>query len=369
MITVSETAHLAVRPPAILLEGRLPVLETPAARSLGLHDGQVVRPTVETRDGRLQLVLQGMAIPVPPQLALVAGEQHGFRVRLDPAGRATLHLLAAGGAAGSEAPGGPTPAVAAGRVEQLLLRPPAMPALASLMQPGALQALVQAAPQPALANLVNQVVRHWPAASQLTPDTLRRMMRQGGWTQEAALSRGEGAPAGPDLKSLLRELLSQWDQAPASTRRLLGDALDDIEARQLQSAAESPRGAELALAMLLPFADADPVEIRWSHRDAGRPGEGEPAPWVVDLHTRSSALGEVWLRTQVAAGDEVRLVMWAEQAQVAARAQAAGASLAAWLNEAGLRMASLQVIHGAPPEPLVPAAAAASSGRLVDVRA
>lgn len=370
MITVPETAHLAIRPPVILLEGRLPVLEAPAVESLGLRDGQVVRPTVESREGQLQLVLQGLRMPVPAQLSLVAGEAYGFRVRLDASGRATLYPVAVS-RDGEQAAAGLQPAAStAGRIEQLLLRPPAMQALATLLQPGALQALFQAAPQAAVAGLIQQIVRQWPATGQITSDTLRRMMRQGGWTQEAALARGGGlAPIEPDIKSLLRTLLAEWTQAPASTRGLLRESLDDIEARQLQAVTDTQRGPEVALSMVLPFADADPVEIRWSHREGGAAGEGERAPWLVDVHMRSSALGEVWLRTQVASGSQVRLVMWAQREQVVARAQAASASLAAWLNEAGLQMTGLQVIHGAPPEPVVPAQGADSSGRLVDVRA
>ena len=49
MITGAETAHLGPRPPpVIMLEGRLPILEAVAAKHLGLTEGQVVRPTVET---------------------------------------------------------------------------------------------------------------------------------------------------------------------------------------------------------------------------------------------------------------------------------------------------------------------------------
>lgn len=370
MITVPETAHLAVRPPVILLEGRLPVLEAPAVESLGLRDGQVVRPTVEVRDGQMRLVLQEMLLPVPSPLQLAAGERPAFRVRIDSSGRAVLQLLAAAAGEEPQGLGAQGASTTAGRIEQLLLRPPAMPSLAALLQPGALQALFQSAPQAAVAGLINQLVRQWPTTGQLTPEVLRRMMRQGGWTQEASLARAEPASTiDPDIKSMLRTLLAQWSDAPTSTRQLLRESLDDIEARQLQSIADPAAGRELALSMLLPFADAEPVEVRWSHRDEGSGGEGERAPWVVDLHTRSSALGEVWLRTRVMQGGQVQLVMWAERADLAARARAASASLAAWLNEAGLRMMGLQVIHGAPPAPVLAEQAAGASGRLVDVRA
>lgn len=370
MITVPETAHLAIRPPVILLEGRLPVLETPAVESLGLRDGQVVRPTVEVRDGQVRLVLQDMAIALPPSLQLAVGDRPAFRVRLDASGRVTLQLLADGADEEVQPPGMQPPSTTAGRVEQLLLRPPGMPSLAALFQPGALQALFQAAPQAAVAGFIQQMVRQWPSTSQLTPEVLRRMMRQGGWTQEAALARaGTAAPVEPDIKSLLRILLAQWNQAPESTRQVLRESLDDIEARQLQAVADPTDGREWALSMLLPFVDAEPVQVRWSHRDDAGQGEGGGAPWVVDMHTRSSALGEVWLRTQVTQGMQVQLVMWAERADLVARARAASASLAAWLNEAGLRMTGLQVIHGAPPVPFTAEPVAAGSGRLVDVQA
>ncbi len=374
MISSAETASLTGRLPPIYLEGRLPILEAPAVAALGLRDGQVVRPLVETRDGQLQLMLQGLLIPVPLPLRLAAGDRTAWLVRLDAQGRATLVPMAHGSDTGA-APAGALPSQqAAGRLEQLALRPPAMSALAALLQPGALAALFHATPQPEVGAQIAQWMRQWPSTSQLSADYLRRALRQGGWTQEAALARGEGPlpGAGPDTKTLLRALLEGGFQAPVATRAMLQEALDDIEARQLQTVVDPSAGRDLALAMLLPFADAEPVHLRWSQarEDSQNGREGGPAPWVVDLHTRSSAMGEVWLRTRISRGTQVELVMWAERAELAAQARAAGPSLAAWLNEAGLRMAGLQVIHGAPPPALeAQAPSTGDPGRLVDIRA
>jgi hypothetical protein len=175
---------------------------------------------------------------------------------------------------------------------------------------------------------------------------------------------------GPDAKSVLRTLLVDWTQAPPSTRDLLHDALDDIESRQLQSVVDPSAGRELSFSMALPFADAEPVQVRWSQaRERQEGDESGPAPWVVDLHTRSSVWGEVWLRTRISQRSRVELVMWAERAELAAQARAASASLTAWLNEAGLHMAALQVIHGAPPPGHVAGPVMGAPGRLVDVRA
>lgn len=376
MISSTELSAQTPRLPPIFLEGRLPMFEAPAVAALGLRDGQVVRPLVESRDGQLQLILQGLLIPVPPQMRLLAGERPAWQVRLDAQGRATLVPLGGPPGDASAAATSSAPAHAATRLAQLALRPPALSGLAALMQPGALAALFQAAPQPEVGAQIAQLMRQWPSTAQITPELLRRVLRQGGWTQEAALARGErmAGAEGPDTKSLLRTLLADWTQAPAATRGLLQDALDDIESRQLQSVVDPSAGRELALSMLLPFADAEPVHVRWSQareRQEGSDGsDAGPSPWVVDLHTRSSVMGEVWLRTRISRGTRVELVMWAERAELAAQARAAGPSLVAWLNEAGLRMTSLQVLHGSPPPGIESAAPASGDpGRLVDLTA
>ncbi len=373
MISSADFTPQTGRLPPIYLEGRLPIFEAPAVAALGLRDGQVVRPLIEVRDGQLQLLLQGVLIPVPPQMRLLAGERPAWQVRLDAQGRATLVPMGdVAQAADAAAPATQN----AGRLAQLALRPPALSGLAALMQPGALATLLQAAPQPEVGAQIAQLLRQWPHTSQITPEGLRRALRQGGWTQESALARGErsATAVGPDTKSMLRTLLTEWTQAPASTRGLLQDALDDIESRQLQSVVDPSAGRELTLAMLLPFSDAEPVHVRWSRARQGQEGQpggqGGPSPWVVDLHTRSSAMGQVWLRTRISQGARVDLVMWAERPELAAQARAATPSLVAWLNEAGLRMTSLQVIHGSPPPAMAPDAPdAGDPGRLVDLQA
>ncbi len=377
MLPVTDATQLATRPPVIHLEGRLPVLEAPAAKALGLNDGQVVRPLVEVTDGQVRLMLQGHAIDVPPSLRQLAGERPWWRVRADARGQVTLVPLAGQPEPGG--PQGPAPAgaegvtVQAGRLEQLALRPPSTQALAALMQPGALAALWQAAPQAEVAGWVDQLVRQFPSTRQLSPELVRRLLRTGGWTQEAALAAGRHD--GPSTKSLLQAILQAWTQAPAATRERVQQAVDDIESQQLRVAIDQQAGREVGLAMVIPFADAEPVEVRWTRTGEGE-GREEGAgkrdgrrPWRVDLHTRSSAFGEIWLRTRIT-GEDVDLSLWAERADFAAQARAAGPGLAAWLNESGLRLCGLRVAQGRPPavddtSPTPPG----EPGRLVDVKA
>ncbi len=374
MLPVTDATQLATRPPVIHLEGRLPVLEAPAAKALGLNDGQVVRPLVEVTDGQVRLMLQGQAIDVPPQLRQVAGERPWWQVRADARGQVTLVPIA--GRPDPAAPPAPPPGggegvtVQAGRLEQLALRPPSTQALTALMQPGALAALFQSAPQAEVGGWVGQLLRQFPSTGQLSPDLLRRLLRTGGWTQEAALAAGRSD--GPTTKSLLQLILNSWTQAPAATREQVQQAVDDIESQQLRVAIDQQAGREVSLAMVIPFADAEPVEVRWSRAEAGEGGAGgrdSRRPWRVDLHTRSSEFGEIWLRTRIA-GEEVDLSMWAERADFASQARAAGPGLAAWLNESGLRLTGLRVVQGRPPavDDAVPPPAG-EAGRLVDLKA
>jgi hypothetical protein len=328
---------------------------------------------VEVRDGQVMLILQGQAIALPAQLRLVAGERPDWQVSLDSRGRATLTPL--GGATASvgvegESLGGSAPLAnpgsTAGRIEQLALRPPSALALESLLQPGALLALAQSAARSDLGAQIARAVGAWPQLGALTPEGLRKLVRQAAAGPEAGLSRGEAVDG--DLKSVLRAWVDEAPLASTANQALVREALDDLESRQLHGAMAQVDGRESMLSMLLPFSDAEPVTVRWSQaRQAA--ADGRRAPWVVELHTDSSRFGQVWMRTRISDGAEVDLVMWAEQADLVARARSGSASLAAWLGEAGLRMAGLQVIHGRRPALESDAPIEMGSGRLVDLQA
>lgn len=369
VIPGADSVQFTGRVPVIFLEGRLPVLDTPMAQALGLRDGQVVRPTVEVRDGQVLLLLQGQAIALPPQLRIAAGDRPEWQVNLDARGRATLTPMTPASSMDPGALAAPAlsvPSATAGRVEQLALRPPAAPALENLLQPGALLALAQAVARSDVGAQVARAVGAWPQLGALTPESLRRLVRQAAAGPEGALARGEPAEGG--LKSLLRGLVEEATSAPSATQALLRDALDDLESRQLRSTLAGAEGREMMLSMLLPFADAEPIEIRWSQARQTA-ADGRRAPWVVELHTASSRLGPVWMRTRISEDTQVDLVMWAERADLVARARAASASLAAWLGQAGLRMTGLQIIHGRRPALVSDAPMDLGSGRLVDLQA
>lgn len=363
MLPSADAVALSAKPPVIMLEGRLPVLEAPAAKSLGLHDGQVVRPTVEVRDGQLVLTLKGKVLPwpVPNDLRAVPGDRLAYRVQMDAQGVARLFALAS--AQSQSAASATLPQ----RLEQLMLRPPGMESLAHLLRPGVLSALLAASPQAEVVRLVDQLLRLRPSMGQLSPQGLRQWLGASGWSAEAHLSKGQDVSG--QAKALMRQIQAQWPLAPEQVLRLLSDAVDDVEASQLQSGNEiANHGRDGWVSVLLPFADADPVRLRFKGGRRGRSSGDEASPLVIDLHTRSQDLGEVWLNTRIAQATQVHMTMWAVQEDVVQCARAATPALRDAMDDAGLALLSLQVVHGAR-APDDGASAGDGAGRLVDIQA
>jgi hypothetical protein len=141
-------------------------------------------------------------------------------------------------------------------------------------------------------------------------------------------------------------------------------AVDDLEASQVQ-AVQAQAQQEVLFNMTLPFADANPVELTIRR---GSKQEGESPLLVINVHSKSEALGPVWLKTQLANSEQVDMTMWSEDPHVVSQARARSSLLGQELSSAGLTMKSFQVIQGARPNE---AAVWTPSGRglVVDVSA
>jgi hypothetical protein len=152
-------------------------------------------------------------------------------------------------------------------------------------------------------------------------------------------------------RSLIRQLLASLgeEDTGASVNGLSEDlhkALNEIEAAQVQSALDLHRG-ELNLRLLLPFTDADPVELHFQ-RPQRQPGEENP-PLSVDIHSQSRLLGEVWLHTLIKAGQQVELTMWAVREDVAQQARSHATELVLELGAAGLELQQFQIYNSPRP--------------------
>lgn len=365
MIEGAQASQSAGRANPIFLEGKLLPLDAAIARALGLKESEIVHATVQAgTGGNLALLLRGRLIDVPQPSPWLAGQSLSFKALSVPSGRWNLQLLpgTAGAAPGTEAsaarglslaglalPALPTPMAAndagalVSRVANLLFKPAGLPELAQLLKPGGLDGLLQNLQRP---DLQTQWRGLQLSMAQLTPQALQRAVAAG-MGAEVWLARGLPQPA-DDPKQVLRRLLAaltgSGDEEDEARISPLKRALDEIDAARVQ-AVQAHAQQEVLLRMLLPFHDADPVELVF--RRAPRQGDEKP-PFTVNVHSRSQSLGELWLRTQLQ-GERVELTMWALNAEVVQQARARAPELAAQLVDAGLAMQGFQINHGARP--------------------
>ena len=319
-------------------------LAAPAARALGLTDGEVVEALVQTRpNGDMALLLRGRLLELPRPSPWAEGEKLSLRVQASPSGPWSLQLLPATTALPAlTAPA--DPGVFFSKVANLLFRPPLAQGVSEMFRPGTLDAILQSLPRP---DLQTQWRSMQLSMAQLTPQALSQFVAAG-MGAEAWLARGLAPPA-DDPKQLLRRLmaaLARGDSEESAEKvSSLQRAVDDLESFQVQ-AVQAHAQRELLMRMVLPFHDAEPVEVVF--RRAPRDGD-KPPPLTVNVHSRSDALGEIWLKTELHGFDRVDLHMWALQAEVARQANVRSPELRQQLAEAGLAMQSFQIVHGARP--------------------
>ena len=127
----------------------------------------------------------------------------------------------------------------------------------------------------------------------------------------------------------------------------LKHALDEVEAAQLQ-AVKDWRNGDLNLSFVIPFTDADPLEMQFEKK-GDKPGQPKN-PLVVNMHTNSRVLGEVWLKTSISDKSNVNLTMWALRPDIAAQAKENASELTYELESAGLTLGHFQVYNAARPD-------------------
>jgi hypothetical protein len=341
----TEQTALPGRLNPFYLDGRTITLLLPIAQQLGLRDGQIIQAAIEMRGDSLKLLYNGQLLDLPPGLRFRPGEQLWLRANRSAGG---WTLRAVDGRAASAPSQASTPALTAAadsaisRLAALSLRPPTSPTLLSVFQPGVMSGFLQSAGDPALASLFQSMQLSMRG---LTPGALQGAVMSSGFWLEALLGRGQPAPS-PDTKSLLRKLIRLLaDKEPVKSEQLRR-AVDDIESAQVDSLAAQSRG-ELTFSMVLPFADANPVEIKF-FRPPRRPGQQKPA-FSVDIHTENDELGEIWLKTSVTEAAHVDLMMWALKESVVRLAKRHSNALSERLSLAGLTMDSFNIFHSARP--------------------
>jgi hypothetical protein len=199
----------------------------------------------------------------------------------------------------------------------------------------------------------------------LQPQALKRFLLGHLKTTESSLAEGE--PVADNTKVLLRLLMAERErveeQDSTDSQNHLKHALDELEAAQVQTAQVNK--GDLHLGLVIPFRDADPVELHFEQK-GNKPGQPKN-PLVVNMHTQSRVLGEVWLKTTISNSAQVDLTMWAVRKDVADLAKFNATELTDELESAGLHMGSFQV-YNAPRPDVAQEHPAPEHGSLIDTR-
>jgi hypothetical protein len=360
-----EAIHNITRTLPVQLDMRMSYVEAPVARELGLHDGQIVQATVASYQGQLKLVLNGHIFNLPLSPYIKEGDMVELRAQLLPAGKWVLQLLHSGSFAGPDPFAGQVPPGLPSRLSTLLFQPAGFASLFSLLQPGVLESLVP--PVEGGAELKKRIAAQRLSMGSLQPQTLKRWLL--GHFKSAEATMLDGEPAADDTKALLRLLINARARAnteeTAEVHKTLQHGLDEAEAAQTQAVRDLQQG-DLRYALVIPFRDADPLEMKFE-RKGNRPGQPKN-PLIVNMHTQSRVLGEVWLKTTIYDGAKVDLTMWALNQEVAEQARFTSSELTYELESAGLVMGSFQV-YNAPRPDVNDERPAPPHGALVDTQA
>ena len=374
-----DVVSAASRIGLVQAENRTVWVQTPVAQQLGLRDGQIVQATAEVRDQRVRLWLKDFFFDLPNGWVLKDGDKPflrvshnpggwGFLIQAYPNGQAPpatatpvnqLFGLNPGLALAAEAA---QPEPQSNRVGMLLMHPPGFATFSKLLSDVAQGSWgTQAEIGPWLQRLLQQR----SSMAQINPSMLRKAVMGQARSIENILLQGQDAADDP--KTLLKTLLGLLSEEGNNkgVLRQVEDASTEFEAAQAQSAQKMQQG-ELSLHVILPFVDADPVDLHFQ-RPPRKKGQEEP-PLSVDIHSRSRVLGEVWLNTQISKGSDVDLVMWALRDEVAHLAKERSGELELELGSAGLQLQSFQIFNA--PRPLARVGESSGTrGSVIDLRA
>ena len=373
-----ELVSAASRIGPVQAENRSVWVQTPVAQQLGLRDGQIVQATVEVRDQRVRLYLKDFFFELPNGWVLKDGDKPflrvshnagswGFLIQAYPNGQAPAATAIPVNQLFGLNPGSVLPTEAAqpepqsNRLGMLLMHPPGFATFSKLLSDvaqGSLSTQAEGGP------LLQRLLQQRNSMAQMNPSMLRKAVMGQARSIENILLQGQAAADDP--KTLLKTLLGLLSEEGNNkdVLRRVEDASTEFEAAQAQSAQKMQQG-ELSLHVILPFIDADPVDLHFQ-RPPRKKGQ-EEQPLSVDIHSRSRVLGEVWLNTQISKGNDVDLVMWALRGEVAHLAKERSGELGLELGSSGLQLQSFQVFNA--PRPLARVGESTGTrGSVIDLR-
>ncbi|MEC9248374.1 MAG: hypothetical protein VX986_05085 [Pseudomonadota bacterium] len=333
-----EQINVAHRPTPIFLEGTTPVRVTEEiALQLGLKDGQTVRAVIENRGDLLRLILNQRDLNWAGSSRFKPGDKVDLKVSFGANG-VTLTPVAA--STGQNA-GKPMINMLPTSLLSLVHRPNQTSILNSVLKPGGLDQVLGYVGAREWAQKLEQLKT---SMGRLTPGVVKRGLASSGLFGESLLLSGRQLHKA-DLKQVLRGLLKAIPEG-SQISKSLEQAVLEIEGRQVDSLS-SQQNRDVALQFSLPFTDAEPVSVElYKEPDDQDPSKSN---WIINLHTKSEQIGEVWLKTSLLSESNVDMTMWAVRGEVAENAKLIGSELEYELQNFGLSLDNLTVLNAARP--------------------
>ena len=357
------------RLPLVQMESKPIWVENRVAQVLGLTDHQVVQATVALNSGSVRLWLKDFSFEIPNTWGLKPGDMpfvratqnaQGWNIQLTgkPAvtvSEATTSKTNVLGASSLVTPqkfseqlnlmgvtGAPNFEQNLGsKLGMLLQQQVDFSQTAMLLRPDQLTLMAN---NPALSQWLSVLKKMSLSMSHVSAQGLKKMILSQASSAEHMLANSEDVEDTPKslLHQMLESLASSDSSGDLSAKNQISKSLQELEASQVQCAQDWTRGA-LSLKVVIPFLDADPVDLHFKKppRQSGEP----ETPLSVDIHSKSRVLGEVWLNTTITKGSQVDLVMWAVKPEVAELAKLNAKELGFELSDSGLKLSSFQIFN------------------------
>ncbi len=330
-----EGVNMMPRPNTVYVEGAAAGvrIEPEQARLLGLRAGETINAVVTQRSDGNVLLVGNQQIPIPERMNLPQG-QLSLLMRV-MSGQPVLALtdpsLAAKVAAANQR------AEADGRFARLLSHVGTFH-LSQLFSPGRLPMMAEQSASPELRNSLAALLLD---SRQLNSISLRQIFQNTGLFTEHQATLNP-AQAAPGLKSMLMALRALMQSRQMDTTAISG-AIDEIEARQLDSLAQQTTGRS-HYAWMIPFSDQYPVFIQLQHHESAKEGDAPSQDsWSVDLEVGLSA--NVSMAANVRVGNEgsLALRLWLPDPTFYRAANEGRDQLESLLAGAGLALAGLSI--------------------------
>lgn len=325
------------------------------AREIGLADNQVIRGVIAIRAGLTKLLMNGQELDWASTKKFKSGDSIDFRVRTTANGQTLLPISVELAKPLKTA----NPVISSGessRLLSLLYRPGSGTIQSEFFKPSVVHEILARSIDPNASQAIAQIMYRMRS---LAPNTVRDALLGSGLFGEFFLKTQVSAPL--DLKQVMRKLLLA-SKAIAPAAGNIEKIIDEIEGRQIE-ALQAQQKQELSYHFVMPFIDANPVEIHFQRGAIG--ADGELPIWVINLHTDSDDIGKLWLKTTVTSDLDIAMTIWADLLDTATKATEAASGLEKSLEEFGLKLTNLTILNAE--RPLV-ATGFATPGHVLDVK-